>query len=114
MNRPRRQRGSLPAQVGARPVSRQGLSSDEISARLEFQGNRCLFCRVDLTPSEAQVDHDHRLAARHAHPVTQGCRQCFRWLLCGPCNRMLGMARDDANVLAVASVWLTRWAEAHP
>lgn len=115
MARPQQgRRGSLPAVVGARPVARQGLSSDEIAARLRDQGGRCMICRKPITAPEAQVDHDHAMAALHPHPDHQGCRLCFRALLCGPCNRMLGHARDDADVLMAAAGFLRYWRTRHP
>jgi hypothetical protein len=73
-----------------------------------------MLCRVSLTPVTAQVDHDHKMAEQHPHPVEQGCRLCFRALLCGPCNRMLGMARDDAGVLFAGYQFLTLWRKEHP
>lgn len=105
-------RGSLPAVVGARPVARQGLTSDEIAARLRAQGYRCMICGDALPPFD--VDHDHSMAAAHGHDAAVGCRLCFRALLCGPCNRMLGHAKDDPARLETAAQYLRLWREQHP
>ncbi len=110
----RRQRGGLPAIVGGAPAPRQGLTSAEISGALATQLNRCAICRKEITAYTAEVDHDHAMAARHPHPDTQGCRACFRALLCGPCNRVLGQARDDSNVLMAAAGFLRMWRIKHP
>lgn len=103
---PRRPAAGLrPQRVSPAKRAGHGFSSAELAWVLRRQGHRCLGCGgqgsealgPDGTPW--QVDHDHALAARHPHPVSQGCKACFRGVLCAPCNRVLAFARDDADVL---------------
>lgn len=58
---------------------------------LEIQGGRCAICqRAKGITRRLAVDHDHKCCK-----VTPACGKCVRGLLCKPCNRMLGHARDD-------------------
>ena len=66
-----------------------------------FQG-RCGICDIELTQptlsrgqplSAACVDHDH---------VTGN----IRGLLCGACNRAIGLLKDDYNICRKAMIWL--------
>lgn len=41
-----------------------------------------------------QVDHDHSCC-----PGSKSCGRCIRGLLCGPCNRSLGLAQDSPQKL---------------
>jgi hypothetical protein len=68
-----------------------GLTSEEFEALAKSQNYRCAICE---TP-ELHVDHDHGTGA-------------VRGLLCGPCNRMLGCAKDDPDVLERAIEYLRR------
>jgi hypothetical protein len=58
----------------------------------EFQGGKCYICqRATGATRRLAMDHDHACCAS-----TPTCGQCNRGLLCKPCNRLLGHARDDA------------------
>ena len=54
-----------------------------------------------------QVDHDHACC-----PVGRSggetCGKCVRGILCPPCNRLLGAARDNTNTLRSAAGYLER------
>lgn len=50
-------------------------------------------CEICGEQQKLHLDHNH--ATKH-----------FRGWLCGPCNRMLGMARDNLHVLAAAARYL--------
>lgn len=71
---------------------RYGLRPGEYDDALARQNGVCAICTI---PSEAdlEVDHDHQTGA-------------FRGLLCGPCNRMLGAARDCVKTLIAAAGYL--------
>jgi hypothetical protein len=60
-----------------------GISFLEFQDRLVAQGGRCKACRKR---AELQVDHCHAGGG-------------VRGLLCGECNRALGLVRDDPAVL---------------
>jgi hypothetical protein len=100
-----------PLSRGAHP-GRQGLTSDEVAARFAAQRGRCMVCGSPMP--RPQADHDHALAARDGHDPLQGCRQCFRALLCGGCNTMLGGARDDPETLEAGARYLRAWRAQRP
>jgi hypothetical protein len=58
------------------------------------QEGKCNICKM---PHEVlHVDHDHE-------------SRSLRALLCGSCNRMLGLAKDDPNILENAIQYLKKW-----
>lgn len=73
-----------------RAAHRCGISVDEYNSLLEYQGGLCLICQK----AEA-TDLDH-------------CRftKTVRGLLCGKCNRGIGMFEDDTEVLERAIAYL--------
>lgn len=74
---------------------RWNLPVEDYEALLAAQGGRCAACRTDK-PGERgfHIDHDHECC-----PAMQSCGRCIRGLLCGPCNRAAGYARDDPTIL---------------
>jgi hypothetical protein len=60
------------------------------------QAGRCYLCDGCLPTERAQVnlDHDHACC-----PPRRSCRWCRRGMTCGPCNRIIGAARDNPEVL---------------
>jgi Recombination endonuclease VII len=80
-----------------------GLTADSYKRMLNAQGGVCAICRekesfVNLKTKQIQdlsVDHDHSTGA-------------VRGLLCVRCNRMLGYARDSAEILRHAISYLKR------
>lgn len=81
-----------------------GLTDEQYWAIYAFQQNRCAICqRATGRAKHLAVDHDHRCQA--GHPPDQGCRECWRGLLCGPCNQLLG--RYDPEALQRALDYLT-------
>jgi recombination endonuclease VII len=66
------------------------MTVETYKALYELQGGRCALCRRATGASKRlSVDHDHKCC-----PTTPTCGTCTRGLLCGPCNRLLGFARD--------------------
>lgn len=74
---------------------RYGLTEQQYNQMLSDQLNGCAVCGVDslTTKRRLEVDHDH-ISGR------------IRGLLCGPCNRMLGQARDNPEVLESGAIYL--------
>ncbi len=71
---------------------------------LEMQGNACFICDTAFTGSRkttVHVDHDHSCC--ESVPT---CGKCNRGLICGNCNTMLGMAKDNASILEKAANYL--------
>lgn len=78
---------------------RYGLSGDQVMALLELQGGRCAICTRPIEfRSTGHVDHDHKTGR-------------VRGVLCGPCNRAIGLLQDDAFVVGEAAAYLENHAE---
>lgn len=69
---------------------RYGMSEAEFNRRAAAQGGGCAICGRQ---GELHVDHDHGTSA-------------VRGLLCGQCNRALGLLADDPARLAAAIAYL--------
>ena len=70
-----------------------GITPEHFATLIEQQENRCAICRT--IPDRFHLDHDHRT-------------EIVRGLLCGQCNRALGLFGDDPQVLAAAIDYLRR------
>jgi hypothetical protein len=75
---------------------RYGLTAAEYDAFVLSQGGKCASCLEDFGDSTPHVDHDH---------VTGVVRE----LLCGSCNKTLGMAQESRDRL----LGLVRYLERH-
>lgn len=68
----------------------------------DLQGGRCWICqRATGARRRLAVDHDHSCC--RSVPT---CGRCNRGLLCKPCNRLLGHARDDPAMFRRAAAYL--------
>ena len=73
------------------PKVRHGSDYVEVFAALwDAQSGRCYLCGDDLVAEQAVIEHDHRCC-----PSARSCPYCRRGLACGPCNGIIGFARDD-------------------
>lgn len=68
--------------------------------------NGCEICGV--IADTLHVDHDHKCCPSRSNGKTRTCGECVRGFLCGPCNRAIGMMRDDADRLMAAARYLTK------
>lgn len=93
----RRDRRPGPWDEPSTRVGKHGLSGADIASMVRQQGGRCVACGGPL--DEPQVDHDHRLAARHDHLERYGCPLCVRGLIDRRCNSILGFADDSPERL---------------
>ena len=64
--------------------TRYGLTTEEFSAMVLGQDNKCKICGDEMSPP--QVDHNHSTGE-------------VRSLLCLPCNTSLGLLREDPQIL---------------
>lgn len=60
---------------------------------LESQDGKCAICKIQLLYPE--VDHDHKTLA-------------IRGILCGNCNRGLGMMQENPEILNAAIQYLAK------
>ena len=78
-----------------------GITPDQYRAMLEWQGGKCYICRRATGATKAlAVDHDHACC-----PGPTSCGQCWRGILCGPCNRDV-IGRLDSEALRRAAAYL--------
>ena len=80
-----------------------GLTVEAWEAMLAVQGSRCPGCGVAFglfRGSEPHVDHCHRTGA-------------VRGLLCGQCNKALGLSGDSPKVLRASRVTWSGMVQAH-
>lgn len=61
-----------------------GLTTEEFSAMILKQQNKCKICECDL--DDPQIDHDHDTGK-------------IRGLLCRPCNMSLGLLKENPQTL---------------
>ncbi|HEU5003431.1 MAG TPA: endonuclease domain-containing protein [Actinomycetota bacterium] len=77
---------------------RYGIDNAEVAERVRRQGGVCAICGA---PDPDHVDHNHATGA-------------LRGILCFSCNRGLGKANDDRDVLREAIAYLRRDPPAAP
>lgn len=74
-------------------------SIEEFDALFLKQGGKCAICGT--AKGSATGKDDRRLAVDHCHATMK-----VRGLLCGNCNRMLGLAKDEPETLRRAIAYL--------
>lgn len=73
-----------------------GITLDEKEAIFHKQGDKCAICGSTESGMKGRgwySDHSHKTGA-------------FRGVLCGPCNLLLGCAKDSSNILHAAFSYL--------
>lgn len=77
-----------------------GITGEQYWALYEAQGGRCYICQwARGVTKRLAVDHDHKRCPDH--PDDQGCIECVRALLCGPCNQTIGRLGVEALQRAI-------------
>lgn len=79
------------------------LSPEQYQALTERHSGMCWMCRKR---KGRQVDHDHKCCKGKT-----SCGKCVRGLLCGPCNKFLGLIGDSIDILTNGIVYLTEYEE---
>lgn len=77
-------------------LAEYGLTLDAYSALLESQNFGCKICKkpnTDKARRNLSVDHDHKTGR-------------VRGLLCGACNKLIGLANDNPTILLKAIQYL--------
>jgi len=86
--------------------SAYGITIDQYEAMLAEQAGGCSICGgSNASGRNLYVDHDHACC-----PGGKSCGRCVRALLCDPCNRSIGLMRDDPARLEAAAAYLRRYA----
>jgi len=76
------------------------MSVEEYEALKDYQGGVCYLCRWATGKTIAlAVDHDHKRAAEMCShdPHKETCVNCWRGLLCNPCNKVFRLAKDSID-----------------
>lgn len=83
---------------------RHGISKENAALELNFDDG-CKICGTKDFGTEGWViDHDHSCCGK-----LNTCNKCRRGILCEPCNKMLGFAKDNKEVLAKAVEYLEEY-----
>jgi hypothetical protein len=82
------------------------INIEQFDAMFATQGNKCLACGSKESGGRWQVDHDHNCCPTH-----ETCGKCIRGILCSKCNRTLGNAGDDKNLLVSLIMYLENYAK---
>jgi hypothetical protein len=79
-----------------------GITNEDYSKQLEYQGNKCAICRKGCTPGRYfHIDHCHDTGR-------------FRGLLCHQCNWYLGLIDADPEMKVRLTMYGTTTKEIHP
>lgn len=76
------------------------ITVEQWDALLLQQQGRCAVCGDEIGEG-CHVDHDHACCEGR-----RSCGECVRGLLCGACNRGLGMFQDDPTRLRLAADYI--------
>jgi hypothetical protein len=68
-----------------------------------LQEGKCYLCQNPLPSNlrEVHVDHDHRHCGRE-----RSCELCLRGLACDRCNWIIGLAKEDSELLKRIALYL--------
>lgn len=89
-------------------LNRYGITRAQVEAMVTEQGGCAICRRPDPGGSDYRrgwhVDHDHACCSGGRNDRT--CGKCVRGILCGRCNKLIGTAGDDPNLLRLAIGYL--------
>jgi hypothetical protein len=85
-----------------RRARRYGLAPEAYARMLAAQGGTCAICRREETSVDRRTGKVRALSVDHDHATGR-----VRGLLCGDCNRALGLLADDPDRLAAAATYLS-------
>jgi len=77
-------------------IKKYGISPEDYNRMFNEQGGKCAIC------GSHQSEFNRSLSIDHCHTTGK-----VRMLLCINCNSLLGMAKDDKNILEKAQAYLT-------
>lgn len=80
-----------------------GITAEEYNKKKKKQKNRCAICKSRERRTHKRTGGRQSLSVDHNHETKQ-----IRDLLCGDCNRGLGMFKDSFKLLIRASQYLKK------
>jgi hypothetical protein len=83
---------------------RFGISLDEFRRMMDKQDNKCAICEIEFSPKTFSRNNSTKACLDHCH-ITN----VIRAVLCGNCNRMLGLAKDSPHILLNAARYLNEF-----
>lgn len=78
-----------------------GVTVPELESSLEIQDSKCAICRSELPDLLTYENRRRGYAIDHNHDTGE-----FRGVLCLQCNTLLGMAKDNKEILLAAIDYL--------
>lgn len=94
---PKSNRELLSKRMWIRKLRREfGISEEIYNEKYESQGGVCAICK--------QPENKRRLSVDHKHGTSQN-----RGLLCGNCNRALGLVQENVETLLAMVDYLHKW-----
>lgn len=81
------------------------ISEERYRRMLEEQAGLCAICKSPPTDRALAIDHDHRCCP----DKNRTCGRCIRALLCNNCNMAIGLMRDSAELLSIASTYVASY-----
>ena len=80
-----------------------GITLDQYKEMLKEQNGVCAICGKKETEIDNRTNKKRNLAVDHDHKSEK-----IRGLLCGKCNKMLGLVNDNINILLSAINYLNK------
>jgi hypothetical protein len=82
------------------------LTNEDYAQKLQAQKGRCAVCGDSVAAGDKplEVDHDHSCC-----PGLRTCGDCLRGLVCGRCNRAMGLLRDNPAIAGALAKYLRKW-----
>lgn len=87
--------------------SKYGITYPEYKAMLDEQHGVCWICHRPPAKLSLSVDHKHVKGERKLDLRLR--RNQVRGLICYPCNKALGVMRDNSEAFRRASIYLEEW-----
>jgi hypothetical protein len=93
--------------VHVRRKVKYDLTPEQFEDKLKSQDGRCTICLEDLDFEKHNgvcIDHDHACC-----PGEKTCGLCVRDILCDMCNKLLGNARENVEIMENAINYIETW-----
>lgn len=92
-----------PQRVLANRLRRNGVTVEQYEAMLVTQNGVCAVCHEpeSIPGQRLAIDHDHGCCSG-----VKSCGKCIRGLLCGKCNKAMGLLGDRVTLLLSAVAYL--------